>query len=144
MFRHFLTITWRSLQKNGVSTLINIGGLSAGMAVVMLIGFFTWDQLTFDHYHKNHRTLAQLLTNQRYNGETSTMPIVAVPGADAVRTMYATTFDHVSLVSRNKVDHIVATNDKKLSQSGYWVEQDFPEMFTLDMIEGQRDALRDP
>ena len=24
------------------------------------------------------------------------------------------------------------------------LEQDFPEMFTLDMIEGQRNALRDP
>jgi putative ABC transport system permease protein len=144
MLRKYLTTALRNLQRNRVHSFINIGGLSVGMSIAILIGLFIWDEVAFDHYHQNHRTLAQIMTNQRYNGETYTMPIVAVPSADAVRTRYAATFDHVSLVSRNKVDHIVISEGKKLSQSGLWVEQDFPEMFTLDMIEGQRNALRDP
>ena len=127
-----------------MSAFINIGGLSIGMSIVILIGLYIWDEVTFDHYHLNHRTLAQVMTNQRYNGQTETMSRVAVPSADALRTRYAGTFDHVSLVSRSKADHIVVCGDKKLSQSGFWVEQDFPEMFTIDMIEGQRNALSDP
>jgi putative ABC transport system permease protein len=144
MFKHFLTVARRSLLKNRMSTFINIGGLSIGMSIVILIGLYIWNEVTFDHYHLNHRTLAQVMTNQRYNGQTETMSRVAVPSAEAIRTRYAKAFDHVSLVSRSKDDHIVVWRDKKLSQSGYWVEQDFPEMFTLDMIEGQRNALNDP
>ncbi len=113
------------------------------MCIVILIGLYVRDEVAFDHYHQNHRTLAQIMTNQRYNGETYTIPTVAIPSADAVRTKYASTFDHVSLVSR-KGDHIVVSDTKQLSESGLWVEQDFPEMFTLDMLAGQRNALHDP
>jgi putative ABC transport system permease protein len=144
MFKHFLTVARRSLLKNRMSAFINIGGLSIGMSIVILIGLYIWDEGTFDHYHLNHRVLAQVMTNQRYNGQTETMSRVAVPSAEALRTGYAATLDHVALVSRSKDDHIVVWGDKKLSQSGFWVEQDFPEMFTLDMIEGQRNALADP
>ncbi len=144
MLKNYITVAWRNLLKNRTSSFINIGGLAVGMCIVILISLYVWDEVSFDHYHQNHGTLAEIMTNQRYNGETSTMPIVAVPSADAVRTRYATTFEHVSLVSRNKVDHVVVFGDKKLSQSGFLVEPDFPEMFTLDMIEGQRNALRDP
>jgi putative ABC transport system permease protein len=144
MFRNYFRIALRNMVKNRTFSFINIGGLYIGMSIVILIGLYVWDEVAFDHYHQNHRTLAQIMTNQRYNGETYTMPIVAVPSADALRTKYSVTFSHVSLVSRNKVDHTVAFHGKQLSQTGLWVEQDFPEMFTLDMIEGQRNALHDP
>ncbi len=144
MLKNYFRIALRNLLKNRTSSFINIGGLAVGMSIVLLIGLYVRDEVSFDHYHQNHRELAQIMTNQRYNGETYTIPIVAVPSADAIRTRFATTFEHVSLVSRNKVDYSVASGGKQLSQSGYWVEQDFPEMFTLDMIEGKRNALRDP
>jgi putative ABC transport system permease protein len=144
MFKNYLRTALRNLQKNRVHSFINIAGLSVGMSIVILIGLYVWDELAFDHYHQNHRELAQIMTNQRYNGETSTMPIVAVPSAAALRTGYAATFNHVSLVSRNKVDYVLVANGKQLTESGYWVEQDFPEMFSLEMIEGYRNALQDP
>jgi putative ABC transport system permease protein len=144
MLKNFFTIAWRSLLKNRVSSIVNIGGLSIGMSVVILIGLYVWDEMSFDHNHQNHRTLAEVMTNQRYNGQTETVPTVAVPSADAVRNKYSTAFERVALVSRRQTDHSVAWDTKKLSQSGLWVEQDFPEMFTLDMIEGQRTALVDP
>ena len=144
MLRYYCRVAFRNLLKNRASSFINIGGLSIGMSIVILIGLYVWDELAFDHYHQNHRMLAEIMTNQRYNGETYTMPIVAVPSADALRTRYTATFDHISLVSRNKVDHVVFSDGKKLSQSGLWVEKDFPEMFTLDMIEGHRNVLSDP
>src|ERR1700733_7382585 len=104
MLKNYFSIALRNLLRNRTSSFINIGGLSVGMCIVILISLYIWEEVAFDHYHQNHRTLAQIMTNQRYNGETSTMPIVAVPSAEAVRTRYAGTFEHVTLVSRNKVD----------------------------------------
>lgn len=38
MFKNYLIVAWRNLVKNNEHTLINITGLSVGMAVAMLIG----------------------------------------------------------------------------------------------------------
>ena len=40
MLRNYAKTAWRSLTKNKLSAFINIGGLSAGMAVAMLIAFW--------------------------------------------------------------------------------------------------------
>ena len=44
MFKNYLTIAWRNLIKNKVLSVINIGGLAVGMAVVMLIGLWVLDE----------------------------------------------------------------------------------------------------
>jgi ABC-type antimicrobial peptide transport system permease subunit len=38
----------------------------------------------------------------------------------------------------------LAAGNKKLPGSGRWVQPDFPEMFTLNMLQGKRNALKDP
>ena len=57
MIKNYLKIAWRTLVKSKVSSLINIGGLAVGMAVAMLIGLWVWDELSFDTYHKNYKTI---------------------------------------------------------------------------------------
>jgi hypothetical protein len=72
MIRSYFRIAWRNLIKSKGYSLINIGGLAAGMAVAMLIGLWIWDELSFDKYNKNYDRIAQLMQNQNYNGEIST------------------------------------------------------------------------
>ena len=48
MIRNYFKIAFRNLIKNKVSSLINIGGLAIGMAVVTLIGLWIWDEWQFD------------------------------------------------------------------------------------------------
>ncbi|MEO6453841.1 MAG: ABC transporter permease, partial [Ginsengibacter sp.] len=60
MFKNYLKIAWRNLTKTKGYSAINIGGLAVGMAVAMLIGLWIWDELSFDKYHKNYDTIAQV------------------------------------------------------------------------------------
>jgi len=62
MFTNYLKIAWRNLLKSKFYSVINILGLAAGMAVAMLIAFWIWDEVTYDRYHTNHETLAQVMT----------------------------------------------------------------------------------
>ena len=48
MFRNYLKIAWRNLIKSKLYSGINVLGLSAGMAVAILIGLWIWDEVTFD------------------------------------------------------------------------------------------------
>lgn len=129
--------------KSKVYSLINIIGLAIGMTVALLIALWIIDELSFDHYHANHSTLAQVMTTQTFNGETGTGQAVAMPLGNELRSKYAADFKQVSMASWN-FGHILATGDKKISKSGMWVEPVFPAMFSLKMVKGSQQGLSDP
>jgi putative ABC transport system permease protein len=143
MIKNYLKIAWRNLVKNKGYSAINIIGLATGMAVAMLIGFWIYDEVTFNTYHTNHKELAQVMTTQTFNGETGTGPAVAMPLGNELRTKYGSDFTNVSMASWN-FGHILAVGDKKISSEGMWVEPNFPSMFSLRMIKGTRSGLNDP
>jgi putative ABC transport system permease protein len=92
MFKNYFKIAWRNLWKNKGYSSITILGLAAGMAVAMLIGLWIWDELTYDHYHKNHDQLAQVMTTSSGNGgELNTGPGVASPLGNELRPNMAAT-----------------------------------------------------
>ena len=143
MLTNYFKIAWRNLLKSKWYSSINIIGLATGMAVALLIGLWIWDELSFDKYHPNHGRLAQVMTTQTFNGETGTGPAVAIPMGIELRSKNYAEFRKVSLASWN-FDHILAVDDKKISQSGMWVQSEFPGMLSLKMEMGRQDALKDP
>lgn len=144
MIKNFFKIAWRNLLKSKAYSAINIVGLASGMAVAILIGLWIWDELSFDTYHKNHDTLAQVMTTQTFNGETGTGQAVAMPLGNELRTKYGSDFKNVSMASWN-FGHILAVGDKKISAQGMWVEPVFPDMFSLKAVKGNvTSGLNDP
>jgi ABC-type antimicrobial peptide transport system permease subunit len=143
MIQNYFKIAWRNLLKNKAYSAINIAGLAIGMAVAILIGLWIWDELSFDTYHKNHATLAQVMTTQTSNGETGTGDAVAMPLATELRNKYGSDFKNVSMASWN-FGHIITVGDKKISAEGMWVEPVFPKMFSLKMLKGSQQGLTDP
>jgi putative ABC transport system permease protein len=143
MLKNYFTIAWRNLLKSKVYSAINIVGLATGMAVAILIALWIWDELSFNDYHKNHKTLAQVKTTQTFNGITGTGDAVAEPLGNELRTKYGSDFKAVSMASWN-FGHILGAGEKKISSSGMWVEPVFPTMFSLKMLNGNIHGLEDP
>jgi putative ABC transport system permease protein len=143
MFKNYFTIAWRNLIKSKVYSAINIVGLATGMAVAILIALWIWDELSFNHYHKNHEMLAQVMTTQTFNGQTGTGEAVAMPLGTELRNKYGSDFKAVSMSSWN-FGHILGAGEKKISSEGLWVEPVFPTMFSLNMLKGSINGLKDP
>jgi putative ABC transport system permease protein len=142
MLKNYFKIAWRNLIRNKGYSAINIEGLAAGMAVAMLIGLWIWDELSFDHYHSNHDKLARIMATQTFSGETATGPTTTVPVEKELRTKYAGDFKRLSLTWNST--NILAAGDKKISRPGLWAQPDLPEMLTLKMNKGSRNAFKDP
>jgi putative ABC transport system permease protein len=53
MLKNYFKLAWRNLWKNKVFSLINIFGLSVGIAFTLLIGAYIWDELQVNHHLKN-------------------------------------------------------------------------------------------
>jgi len=143
MLKNYFKIAWRNLLKNKIYSSINILGLACGMAVAMLIGFWMYDELTYDHYHANHEKIAQVMITQTFNNETGTGQAMAIPLGVELRNKYGSDFKYVTLTSWN-FGFIVGAGEKKLSKSGMWVQPEFPVMMGLEKLSGNMKGLTDP
>jgi ABC-type antimicrobial peptide transport system permease subunit len=142
MFKNYLKIAFRNLRRNKVYSLINITGLSVGMAVAMIIGLWIWDELSFDKYHKNYERIAMVKQHLTNNGEVSTQASVPYPLADELRNKYGSNFKYVVLNTGASI-HILSAGEKKLMKTGIFMEPPGPELLTLKMLKGSRTGLKD-
>lgn len=69
MLKNYFKTTLRSFRKNKLFSLINIFGLSVGIAATMLILQYAFFELNFDRFHKNSSNLYRVM-NERFDGET--------------------------------------------------------------------------
>src|ERR1700709_2778905 len=130
MIKNYLKIAWRNIIKNRASSFINVGGLSVGMAVAMLIGLWIWNELSFNKYHQNYDRIGQVMLNQNFNGSTATFVAVPIALDAAIRKSYGSDFKHIAMISWTD-SHILTVNEKKLSFRGTFMDKEGPEIFTL-------------
>lgn len=143
MFSNVFKIAVRNLLKSKSFSLINILGLSTGMAVVILIGLWMYDELTYDQYHSNYKSLGQIMTVQHRDGKANVHSMVAAPLAAALRIGYPDDFKAVSRTS-TRISWLLSSGDKKFNKVGVWAEDQFPSMFGLKMKQGDYSVLKDP
>ncbi len=143
MIKNYIKVAWRNLVKNKISSIINIGGLAVGMAVVILIGLWIYDELSFDRNHKNYNRIAQVIQNVTNNGEVQTWWQVPYPLADVLRKSYGSDFKSV-VMTTGIGSNMLTLGDKKISVQGSFMEPGGPDLFTLNMLKGNRNALKDP
>src|SRR5215213_8862392 len=86
MFKNYLKTALRILKKNKGFSLLNLVGLSLGMACAALILLWVHDEMSYNKFHRNYSTLYQVIENQTYEGKTYTFS--ALPGlfAPAIKT----------------------------------------------------------
>ncbi len=143
MFQNYFKIAIRKMRNNKAHTFINMAGLSVGMAVAILIGLWVWDELSFDTYHQNYSSIAQVYRNEVSNGvgyiadNNNHFPI---PLAGTLRTSYGQYFKQVALASSGD-EHLVSYNNRPLSSRGMYVEPGFTDIFTFKMISGTKSLV---
>ena len=143
MFRNYLKVAWRNLEKSRGYSLINIGGLAIGMAVAMLIGLWIYHELTFDRYHTHHARIAQVMQHASFNGKMETqLSVPAVMGPE-LKAKYGGDFRHVIQASWGG-SHLLAVGEKQFVRNGMFMEPGAPDMLSLRMVDGSADGLKDP
>lgn len=143
MYKSYLIIAWRNLLRNQGYSVINIGGLAVAMTIAMLIGLWAWNELSFDSDHPNYGRLVQVMQQQTVDGKVITGYAVPRPLENAMRDNYSGDFSAFSMSTWTNND-ILNWGQQSISQTGCFVQADFPEMIALNMISGTRRGLDDP
>jgi hypothetical protein len=144
MLRNYFKIAFRNLTKNKGYTFINITGLATGMAVALLIGLWIWDELTFNHYHKNYDRIAQVWQNNIYNGAKQSQTANPYVMAEEIRNNFGSDFKYV-LQSTWNFGRILTVGDKKFNKMGMYWEPEVIDMLSLNLLKGDpKQALKEP
>lgn len=140
MIKSYIKIALRNLIKSKTYSVINIGGLAVGMAVAMLIGLWTWDELTFNKDFKNYGRVAQVWQFVKFDVEKSSYNTLPIPLAEELREKYPD-FESVSLSTGR--ENILSIDTKTFVKSGNYVEPSFLKMMSLKILSGSSNGLKE-
>ena len=82
MIKNYLKVAVRNLFRQKFYTIINISGLSIGIAISLLIAFYVYDELSYDKFHTDADRIHQIylkamLQGKPIEGANTCAPIAA-------------------------------------------------------------------
>jgi putative ABC transport system permease protein len=152
MLKNYFKIAWRNIIRHKGYSIINISGLSVGIAACLLIFVVLQFELSFNTNFSNHKNLYHLVTKQFQDDGVAYNPGVSVPAIDALRNDFpqvkfaALNSSYGSQLTVPGNDPTNAANDKKFSESigVFFMEPQFFDIFNVNWLEGSKSVLAQP
>jgi putative ABC transport system permease protein len=144
MLKSYFKIAWRSLSRNRLYSLVNIGGLTTGLTCCMLIGLYLVNELSYDRFHANAERLYRVTTEYTVSGAVTR---VGQTGSMAGPRLAAALPQIQSFVRiQNFQPYVVRVEDRTFVEPRFlFADSTFFSMFTFPLIEGDaRTALDAP
>jgi putative ABC transport system permease protein len=142
MLKNYLLVTFRNLFKNGFYSFINISGLALGITCSILIVLWVADETSFDKFHPKADRLYQVWVNAYFDGKINSWTSVPLPTHEAMKTANANIVR--SLVTDWGNEHLLTVGvDKRLNKRGFYVSEEFLEMFQFPLIAGNAEQILD-
>jgi putative ABC transport system permease protein len=144
MFKNYLKIAFRNLWKNKAFSAINIIGLSAGLAVFLLIVLYVVDELSYDKYNPNAERIYRVGADIYFNGTQFSAATTPAPLAPTLLKDYPQVEQIVRL--RNLGDILVKKDNQNVqNHNAVFADSTFFQVFKLPMISGNPlTALNEP
>ncbi len=144
MFRHNLLIAFRNFLRFKSSFIINLTGLSSGLACALLIYLWVDDELSVDKFHENRDRLYQVMENVEQDGGLITRITTAGPTADALASEMPEVEYAVTNTFSRIFREVLSVDGNDVKGDGLYASTDFFKVFSFELIEGDRDiALSD-
>ncbi len=135
LFYNYLKSATRNIKKHKLFSFINLLGLTMGLTIVLLIGLFVSDELSFDQFHAKKDRIYRVVENQYYEGQ-EVFPVAVTPtglGPALVET-------YPEVLNQTRVSREVYTfelGEKKIRErGGVMVDATFFEILSYPLLRG--------
>ncbi len=144
MWKHNIKLTLRNFQRNKTSFLINLIGLSTGLACALLIYLWVNDEMGMDKFHDRDNQLYQVMLNLDFKEGMKTSDRTPVPLAEALVKEIPEVETAISVndfFNWRSDGGILSHNDQQVKVDGIHSSEDFFKVFTFPLIEGTKDNV---
>jgi putative ABC transport system permease protein len=147
MLKNYFVISLRNLTKHKFFSLINIFGLTVGIASCLLIFIYVSDEISYDQFHANAENIYRIGLHGKIAGQevytcNSSIPVgpamtAEIPGVEAMTRL--------NPIARGS--GILFKNEEKIFTERFvhYADSNFFKFFSFKLIEGDREtALNEP
>ena len=145
MFRNFLITSYRNLVNNKLYSVINIAGLSIGIAFAFLISLQVIDEFSYDRFFKDADRIYRIALKRIYPQNEIDYAIIPVSIGEAAKNDFPEVESFTRLlVTRGE---FIIRNEKQAfkERNVCFADSNFFEMFNIPLLKGNPEtALSDP
>jgi putative ABC transport system permease protein len=152
MLRNYFRISFRNLKRNKGYTIINILGLSMGIAICLLIFLVISFETSFDNFHKKQSRIYRVLTEYHHADSKEIFYGRGVPFAfpNAIKTSFKQAEETAIIFADYDVQlNIPGPNNNtskkfKEEQGVFYMTATFFKIFDFPLMSGSYESLADP
>lgn len=139
MLKNYVKTALRSFKRHKSSFLINVIGLSIGMACSILIFLWVFDELGHDRFHEDVDQIYQVMEHQTYSGSmfsTHSTPGILAPALKEE----VPEFEYIATYTWN-MEFLFTKEEKSLKENGFYARPDLFHILSIPLLQGNRDEL---
>ncbi|HWK06584.1 MAG TPA: ABC transporter permease [Puia sp.] len=144
MFKNYFKTAWRSLRKNKTFSILNIIGLSIGVACSLLIALYVLDELSYDRFNTQADRIYRIDEQVKFgdfNYSGTWVPAIMGP-------TFAKDFKQIEQYTRLKYNPnvVIRKGGESIREDrAVYADSSLFDVFTLEMIAGdKKTALQEP
>lgn len=141
MLKNFFTVAIRNLRRNSLYSVINISGLAIGIVCSILILLWVADETSYDAFIPRADRLHQLWVHAEFDNKINSWRSVPLPTYEALKS--ADNNIKNTAVADWGGNHLLTVADKRLIKKGYYVSEEFLEMFEFPLTSGNKETVLD-
>jgi len=142
MIKNYIKIAWRSLRKRPLYACINILGLFAGIAFVLLIGSYVWQEYHVNRTIKNQNN--QYLLTSKWTDQNMGPDFVTLGPPAAI---LKETYPHLvaNFYRWDGITSVVISENEKLREGIQIGDDSFLDQFDFELLYGDKKSVfKDP
>lgn len=141
MIKNYFTIALRNLLKAKAFTIMNVSGLTVGMATAILIATWVYNEISFDRFHVNKHNIYQAWNRGKMDDKIQCWPNTPSILAPTLSSEYA----DIETTSRTFSRWFVASvGERNLSAKALIADPSFLKIFSFPLADGDANtALKD-
>ena len=144
MLKHNLLISIRSFKKYKSSFLINIIGLSSGLACALFIFLWVSDEMSVDKFHENEENLYQVITNLPLDNQILTLTDSPLLLSENITKEFPEVEDAAAVGADFCIPKGIFTHGiKSQAAEGIFATENFFHVFSFELLNGSSDQVLD-
>jgi len=142
MIKSYFTISWRSMTRQSMYSMIKIGGFGLGIAACMLIGLFINDELNYDNRYPNGNRVYRVYVQFDYKGQAGKDVYFPHPFASSLKEDYP----EIEMIGRYNNSPLFGAGSNQIKRAdqadntyeeGFvYIDQTLLEMLEIPMVYG--------
>jgi len=146
MLRNYLKSIFRNIKRNRSFTLINVVGLSLGLAAFIAIAEYVRFEQSFDDYHPNAEDIVRIGIDVNFGDGDLSIAYMGAPGTKVISADFPQVDDATRLYLSFRRDYFAKIGEKEFKEapgSRVMAEENFFSFFGIPLIQGNPDEVLD-